>query len=134
MKDLANRLRFTVAIPVGTSVADNTPTASAWIDRQGFESLAFVIQTGVLLDADATFAVTVQHADLPDFSDATATGDYDLVGAANFTFADDNVVKKVGYIGNRRYARITVTPANNSAAAPFSALAILGAAARKPSA
>ncbi|WP_035061020.1 hypothetical protein [Andreprevotia chitinilytica] len=132
MRDTLSKLRFIPALALANSVADNTPVASLWIDRQGFESVGFVIQTGTLVDADATFTVQIQHADLADQSDAGLAGEFDTVGSASFKFDDDNATKKIGYIGNKRYARFIVTPANNSAAAPFTALAVLGYAARRP--
>jgi hypothetical protein len=35
-------------------------------------------------------------------------------------------VRKLGYIGNKLYTRLTVTPANNASAALLSAVAVLG--------
>ena len=46
--------------------------------------------------------------------------------AAAFAFDSDNQVRKLGYIGFKRYTRLTITPAANASAALFSALCILG--------
>jgi len=61
--------------------------------------------------------------------------DAHLVGteaAAAFNFADDGEVRKLGYVGNKRYTRLTVTPSGNSGSAPIAAMAILGNPADAP--
>lgn len=134
--DLHNNLDFKRAIsPV--SVADNTPAVSQIIDRTGYGALEFVILTGALADADATFTVLVEHGDAANLSDATAVADEDLLGTevvAGFTFADDDKVRKIGYRGVMRYVRLTITPANNASGALLSAVAILGSPAILPTA
>lgn len=118
-------------------VADNTPLVSAIIDKRDFDSLMFLINTGTLADADATFAVTMDHGDAANLSDAAAVTAADLDGQgangsptayanAGFTFADDGECRKIAYCGIKRYVRLTITPANNSGNAPISAMALLG--------
>ncbi|MGQ0740923.1 MAG: hypothetical protein ACT4OG_01320 [Alphaproteobacteria bacterium] len=128
MKDLFNNIAVKTAIaPV--SVADNTAQVSSIIDRRGYESVTFAIATGDIADADATFAVLVEHGDAANLSDAAAVADADLLGSealAGFTFADDNETRKIGYTGGKRYVRLTVTPSNNASAALISAVCILG--------
>lgn len=119
------------------SVADNTAQASQIIDMKGFGSLEFVIATGSLADADATFTVLVEHGDDSALGDAAAVPDAYLLGTeadASFTFAADDAVKKIGYAGNKRYVRLTVTPAGNASAALLAAVALLGHAAITPAA
>lgn len=128
MKDLYSRVSVARAIaPV--SDGDNTALVSAIIDTQGFNSLLFVIAAGSLADADATFTTLVEDGDASNLSDASAVVDGFLrrtEADASFTFAEDNVVKKIGYVGNKRYVRLTITPANNASAALFSSIAVLG--------
>ncbi len=53
----------------------------------------------------------------------------DLLGTvalASFDFSADGKTFKLGYIGSRQYTRLTITPANNTGAAPISAMALLG--------
>jgi hypothetical protein len=110
-------------------VSDNTAQVSQIIDRQGYESVTFAIAAGSLADADATFAVLVEHGDQSNLSDADDVDDADLLGTetlAGFTFADDNATRKIGYVGGKRYVRLTVTPSNNGSAALVAAVAILG--------
>ncbi len=123
------------------SVADNTAQVSQIIDHQGYDALGFLIATGSLADADATFTVLVEDGDAANLSDAAAVADDQLVSqlagtapetAASFTFAADDNVRKIGYIGNKRYVRLTITPANNASAAVVCAVAILSRSEFKP--
>lgn len=127
-------------------VTDNTALVSQIIDVQGFNSLAFLLALGTIGDANATFAVLMEEGDDSGLSDAAAVDDADMVSqtygtapeaAAGFQFDDDDEVRKIGYIGNKRYVRLTVTPTNNSVGSPLigayvTALALLGHAAHEP--
>lgn len=136
MKDLHNNLHVKRAIsPV--SVADTTAQVSQIIDRQGFDSLEFVIATGAIADADATFTVLVEDGEDSGLSDAAAVTDDNLLGTealAGFQFDDDNEVRKIGYVGGKRYVRLTVTPVGNASAALVAAVAVLGHPALAPTA
>lgn len=133
MQDIMNNInpRPVIAPQIGT---DNTAMVGAVIDRLGYDSLTYVIQTGTLADADATFAVLLEESDAQG-SGFAAVDDKDLIGTealAGFTFAADGVCRKLGYKGGKRYTRLTVTPANNTGNAPISACAILGAPSSAP--
>ncbi|MDY6960317.1 MAG: hypothetical protein SV862_00240 [Pseudomonadota bacterium] len=111
------------------SVADNTAAVGQIIDRQGFESLTYIIATGSVADADATFAVLLEEGDASNLSDAVAVADEALIGTealAGFQFDDDNETRKLGYVGGKRYTRLTITPSGNASAALIAAVAILG--------
>jgi hypothetical protein len=128
MRDLMNNIYPKRAIsPV--SVADNTAQVSQIIDLKGFDSLTFLINIGSVADADTTFTVLVEHGAASNLSDAAAVPDSQLIGTealAGFQFDDDNEVRKIGYCGDKRYVRLTITPANNASAALLSAVAVLG--------
>lgn len=132
--DLYSKIAVRRAIsPV--SVADNTAAVSQVIDRQGFTALMFAIALGAIADADTTMAVLVEHADISDMTGAVAVPDAELNGteaAAGFQFDDDNETRKIGYVGNKRYVRLTITPANNASAALIAAVALLGGASDAP--
>lgn len=134
--DLHNNLDFKRALsPV--SVADNTAQVSQIIDRLNFGSMEFVIVTGSLADADATFTVLVEHGDAANLSDAVAVPDEDLLGTellAAFTFADDDKLRKIGYRGIKRYVRLTITPSGNASAALLAVVAVMGSPANLPTA
>lgn len=136
MQDLHNNINIKRVIsPV--SVADNTAQVGQIIDNQGYNSLEYVIATGSIADADATFTVLLEEGDVANLSDAAAVSDDDLVGTevlAGFQFDDDNECRKLGYVGNKRYTRLTITPSANSSAALLSAVAIQGNPTNAPTA
>lgn len=135
MKDMMNQFHPVVAIaPVVAT--DNTALASSALDRIGYDSVTFVIATGTLADADATFAVLVEECDTSN-GVYTAVADGDLIGTealAGFTFAADGATRKIGYRGIKRYLKLTVTPSANSGNAPLAAVAIMGHPSRVPTA
>jgi len=135
-KDLHNNIHVKRAIaPV--SVADTTAQVSQIIDRQGYGALEFLIAIGSVADADATFTVLVEDGDAANLSDAAAVADEDLLGTevlAGFQFDDDNEPRKIGYIGIKRYVRLTITPVANASAALLSAVAVLGSPSLAPTA
>lgn len=134
MRDLHSNIHvLRVISPV--SVADNTAQVGQIIDRQGYHSLEYVIATGSIADADATFAVLLEESDDSGMSGATAVADADLIGTealAAFQFDDDNETRKLGYKGHKRYTRLTITPSANASAALLSAVAVLGHPANAP--
>jgi len=136
MQDLMNNIDVKRCIsPV--SVSDNTAQVGQIIDGRGFNSLTYLIATGSLADADATFTVLLEEGDNSALSDAAAVADADLIGTealAGFTFAADDKCRKLGYKGSKRYTRLTITPASNASAALFSAVAVLGNPALAPTA
>lgn len=133
MRDLASNIAIRPVIAPAV-VADSTAAVGGVIDRRGFDSLTYVIATGALADADATFAVLLEESDASG-SGFTAVADADMIGTealASFTYADDGAVRKLGYIGHKRYTRLTITPTGNSGSAPLSAVAVLGHASSRP--
>lgn len=127
MRDLVTSIHPIRAISP-QAVADNTALVGQAIDRQGYDSLTFVIATGALADADAAFAVALEHGDQANLSDASTVAAADLIGTAAdaaFAFADDDETRKIGYQGAKRYVRVRITPSNNSGAANVCAVAVL---------
>lgn len=117
-----------------TRVTDDTAQVGQIIDRQGAKSVTYVIATGTLADANATFAVLLEHGDDSALADAAAVADADMISqtsgtapetAAAFAFGDDDEVRKLGYVGDKRYTRLTITPSGNTGNADLAALAAL---------
>ena len=135
MKDLMSLIDVKRVIsPV--SVSDNTAQVGQVIDRKGFDGLTYLIATGSLADADATFTVLLEESD-SDSSGFTAVADADLIGTealAGFQYDDDNECRKLGYKGAKRYTKLTITPANNASAALVCAVAVLSSPTLKPTA
>lgn len=137
MRDLFNNVHPVRAVSPAAATTDNTPWVSQIIDRKGSDSLIFLLLFGSLADADATFTVLVEDGDAANLSDAAAVSDDQLLGLesqASATFADDNKPRKIGYNGDKRYVRATVTPANNTGNAFLAIIALLGHGAVRPAA
>lgn len=135
-KDLHNNLHFVPLIAPIAARTDNTAVVSAIIDTLGYESAEFVIVTGTNTDVNATFAVLVEDGNASNLSDNAAVADTFLLGTeaeAGFTFADDVECRKIGYVGQKRYVRVTVTPSGNDSGNIFLAgVAVLGNSRDKP--
>lgn len=126
-RDLSDNLQVSACIPCTRVASDNTAIVSSTVDMLGYNSLMIAIATGTLADADATFTALLEESS--DNSTFTTPAAGDLVGTAagaSFTFTHDNAVRKIGYIGAKRYVRLTITPASNTGTADISAVAILG--------
>jgi hypothetical protein len=136
MRDAANRFQVKRVIsPV--SVADNTAQVGQIIDMQGYESLTYFFLLGSLADADATFAVLLEEGNDSALADNATVANGDMISetvgtvpltAAGFQFDSDNQVRKLGYLGSKRYTRVTITPSANSSAALMAVGAILSSA------
>jgi hypothetical protein len=136
MRDLHNNIQLKRAISPVNAGSGDTPIVSQIIDRQGYDSLEFLIATGSLADANATFTVLVEDGDDSDLvDDGAAVADSELLGTeagASFAFGDDDEVRKIGYIGHKRYVRLTITPSGNTGDVYVSAVAVLAKADMAP--
>jgi len=137
MRDLANNITVRPVIaPAANNDLGTTPLVGGVIDRQGYDSLVYAISTGDLTDANATYAVLLEESDAANMDGAEAVDDADLIGTeadAGFTFGDDGETRKLGYVGHKRYTRLTITPAGaDDGDSPIAAVAILGSAHSRP--
>ena len=132
MRDAIHNETYKVAIPP-VVLTDNTGQVGNWIDRSGYDSLSFAILTGTLTGTP-TFTVLMEDADASDYSDAWAVAECGSLSqvegvaaatAAGLGVAVSNNVAKIGYIGGKKFVRITVNPASNTGA-PLAAVAKLG--------
>ena len=134
MRDMHNNIKVVHAISpqaIGTTGAANGKLSSI-IDRQGYEAVEFVFQSG----ASASVADTIN----PVILEAAATGDSftsvadaDLLGteAAQKLTLSAAGSSKIGYIGNKRYLKIRLYGLG-TATAIVSAAAVLGRPSRAP--
>ena len=118
LRDLANHLDFKRGLSPVAAGTDNTAYVSQILDTKDVVGAVFAILIGANTDADATFTVLMEDGDASGLSDHAAVADEFLTGTeakAGFQFDDDNEMRKLGYVGNKRYVRVTITPANNAA-------------------
>ncbi len=135
LRDISNSLKVSTAISPVNAGSGDTPIVSSIIDTKGFDSLMFAIAMGSLADANATFTTLVEDGDSDTLADNAAVADAQLDGTeagASFTFAHDNSTRKIGYHGNKRYVRLTITPSGNTGDVYLSAVAIQGHAHAEP--
>lgn len=134
MIDLYSEVKITPAIApqVGT---DDTAFVSAVIDTANYAHNVFAITLGTLSDANATATVLLEHADESGFGDNEAVSDDEMLGteaAAAFRYDDDGETRKIGYIGAKRYIRLTITPSGNTGNIPIAAVCIQAGARVQP--
>ena len=106
-------LRVISPVAVGTT---GTGQTGKIIDRQGFGGLEFVCAYGAITATNAVFTVTVKEGDvtgtLTSVADTDLLGTELLAGVAATTprtsGVSKNVVKRVGYKGNKRYVQANI--------------------------
>lgn len=117
LHELHNNVTYRRGLSPAAAVTDNTAFVSEIIDMQGFTACEFVLLSGSIADADATFTVLLEEGSASDLTGGTAVADDDMNGTevlAAHLFSDDDTIKKLGYKGAERYVRLTVTPAANT--------------------
>ena len=136
MRDLYSNIDVRRAISPTATIAGDSAIVSEIIDMRGYSAMVVLIQLGSVADVDATFKVLNEEGDDSGLSDNAAVADGDLNGTetlVSFDFADDNLARKIGYHGSKRYVRMTITPSGNSSGDFFmSASAIMHRAAQAP--
>jgi hypothetical protein len=116
-RDLHNSVHALPGIAPQKQTNADTAFVSAILDTAMYESAEFLILTGTSTDANVTFTVLVEDGDVSNLSDNVAVNDNFLLGtevAAAFRYDDDVEVRKIGYVGSKRYVRVTITPSGNN--------------------
>ena len=99
---------------LSATLSGTTKAEGDWIDMQGWQSVTFSVGTGTVTDAGTTsgFSFQVEEGDDTTDAGAAAVADADLVGTeAALTVTsdtdDDKMIGSIGYIGSKRYVRMT---------------------------
>lgn len=132
MKDLHNNIDPLVALDVA-EIGSSTTTVGNIIDLQDYQSVEFLIVSGTLVDG--TYVVLLEDGDDSALGDAAAVADKFLLGTeadAGFALTEDDTVKKLGYVGSKRYVRLSIISTVVTSGGDFGALAVLGAARHAP--
>ncbi len=136
MRDLYNNIEVRRGLSPQVQNNSSSPFVSEIIDMQGFKSLVWCILLGSLTDADMTAVVLMEHDDAGGFGTKTDVPDSQMdptEAIAGFDFADDDTVRKIGYVGEKRYVRLTITPtSNDSGDLSIGVMALMGGADRRP--
>jgi len=110
-------------------INSNATTAGNSIDLIGFEACTFVVELGAR--TDGTFLPLIQDSD--DNSSFVNVDDQFLIGTeAEASLNTSNTVKSIGYVGKKRYVKLSLVSSAVTSGATASATAILGQSAVKP--
>jgi hypothetical protein len=137
-RDLHNNVDIVAVLPPVTVGTTGTGRTGSVIDVRGYDSVELAINYGAILATAATFTVTVLEGDvtgtMTSVADADLLGTESAAGLAAATRTDgstENVSKRIGYIGSKRYLRADVK-STATAGTPVSVNAILARAHRAP--
>ena len=131
-KDLFHRVNQKLALKVQL-ISTDTTTVGEILDRQGYESLTYFPISGIL--TDGTYNWLVEDGDAANLSDAAAVSDDFLLGteaAMAMALTDDDKVAKIGYIGVKRFNRISCVSTVTTTGGTLGAIALLGFARHAP--
>lgn len=132
-RDLHNNVKCSRALSPAAAITGNGTTNGEIIDTVGFGSLEFAFASGTL--TDGTFTIKLQEGDDVNLSDAADVAAADLIGTApTFLATEDDVVKKLGYRGSKRYVRPVLTQSGATSGGLICSVAIQGHAQTKPAA
>ncbi len=129
MRDLYNNIEVRRGQSPIAAQTNDDPIVSEIIDMRGFKSLVWAIVLGSIVDANVTFATLIEDSDDSGMSGAAAVDDSQLdptEAVATPKFGSDDSVRKIGYVGEKRYVRMTITPTGNSGDLFLAIVAILG--------
>jgi hypothetical protein len=134
--DLHNNILVKRLISPQKQTNADTAIVSQIIDMEGYSSCELVIAYGGITDANVTFVTLVEDGNNSSLTDNAAVDSSYLLGTvagATPLFSDDDKVFKLGYVGPKRYLRLTITPTgNDSGDINIAAVAILGHANKLP--
>ena len=131
-QDIHNNIKVVHAITpqaAGTTGSSNGRLSPA-IDRAGYDSLEFVYSAGTSASAADTITPVVLEGDTTNGA-FTSAADADLIGTEGAITLSAAATKKVGYKGNKRYAKLRLYGVG-TATAIISGTAILSTPAAAP--
>lgn len=112
------------------AITSNTTSAGNIIDTRGFDALQFVLFTGAR--TDGTYTPLIEESDASDMSGSNPVADENLIGTGISTgqeaaaaISTANAETRIGYVGSRRYVRLSVVSTGVTSGATVGALAIL---------
>jgi len=112
-----------------TAITSSTTTAGSSIDTKGFESLTLFVELGAR--TDGTFLPLVQDSD--DDINFVDVADQFLIGTeAEAQINTANTIKTIGYVGKKRYVKLSIVSTAITSGATVSATAVLANASKRP--
>lgn len=114
--DLYSNIKVENALDV-TSISSDTNTDGEIIDVEDFRGITFLLRSGTI--TDGAYTVTLRHGDDSGLSDAADVSSDDVLGSISFADTDDNTVKRIGYIGKKRYVQMRVVSTGTTSGGSF---------------
>ncbi len=126
-REIESNIKALSALDIQAITTDVTTDGNV-IDMQGFSSLEFILFSGTL--TDGSYTPLIEESDEITFGgEETPVADSDLTkteASVAFADSDDDTVKKIGYIGGKRFVRMTLVSASTSTGGTIGCLAIQG--------
>jgi hypothetical protein len=120
MRDLHNKTQAVNAFSAAT-IATNTTTAGVTVDCQGYDAVELIARAGAWTDGSYALSITESDASGTGFTAAPAAS---VLGAGQ-SIGAANTVKKLGYVGSKRYIRLSIVSTGVTSGASLSAVALL---------
>ncbi|MDO8683113.1 MAG: hypothetical protein Q7N50_06495 [Armatimonadota bacterium] len=132
MRDLHNNITIgssVHAVAIGTTGTGKTTAA---VDTAGYNGVEFLFDYGAITSATAVYTVLMTECDTVSGS-YTSVADTDLLGtealaalgaATRTDGTGDNLTKKLGYIGSKRFVKAKLS-STATAGSPISIISIL---------
>ena len=121
-KDLHSNIFAERALNMAAITTDTTTVGNV-VATQGYSSIEFILETGVITDGDYSLILTESATSGGSY---TAVADVDLIGTepAFTADTDDQKLGRVGYLGNLGFLKATILSANTSTGGTLAVLAI----------
>jgi hypothetical protein len=127
--DLKNDIKSLNALNI-QAITTSATTAGVEIDTQGFDSVTFEILTGAR--TDGTVTPLIQESDTSG-SYSGSVADDDLIGTeADAALSAAQSRSIIGYVGKKRYVKLSLVSTSVTSGLTAGASAILGAAKHNP--
>jgi len=121
MQDLKNNIKVSAALNIA-AITSNTTINGNSVDLLGYNGATFVISSGAR--TDGTFTPLIVDSD--DNSIFAAVDDKFLIGLeADAAISAANTLKKIGYVGSKRYVQLRIVSTSVTSGATLGASAIL---------
>jgi len=138
MRDLHNNVDIVASIKPVAVGTTGTGQAGDIVDVRGYDSVEIALSYGAITATAATFTPVILHGDVT--GTMTSCADSDLLGteaaaglaaAARVDGSTENVTKRIGYIGGKRYVQANIVN-TATAGTPVAANVIMHKAYRAP--
>ncbi len=132
MRDMHNNVDIIASINPVAAGTTGTGQVGSVIDRRGYDSVEIALSYGAITSSTATFTPVVKEGDVTGTMTSVANADLlgteagaGLAAGARVDGSTENVTKRIGYIGTKRYVSVDIVN-TATAATPVSADIILG--------